>query len=64
MQTFTTAQKFNGTRPALRLLTIVIAIACTLTGATLSAAEHDDAALLGRLKDSKHSLADGITQSE
>lgn len=64
MQTFTTAQRFSGTRPALRLLTIVIAIACALTGATLSAAEHADAALLGRLKDSKHSLADGIKQSE
>lgn len=64
MQTFTTAQKFSSTRPALWLLNIVIAIACALTGATLSAAEHDDSALLGRLKDSKHSLAAGIAQSE
>jgi len=64
MQKFTTAQRFSGTRPALRLLTIVIAIVCALTGALLSAAEHDDAALLGRLKDSKHTLASGIAQSE
>jgi uncharacterized membrane protein YkoI len=48
----------------LRFFTIFVAIACALTGASLSAAEHDDSALLARLKDSKHSLAEGIKQSE
>ena len=64
MQTLTTSQKLNSTRSTLRVFTNIIAIACALTGASLSAAEHDDAALLGRLKDSKHSLTDGINQSE
>jgi len=39
-------------------------IAATLAAGAMLAAEHDDQALLGRLKDSKHSLADGITQSQ
>ena len=64
MQTVTTFQKCSGTRSTLRRFTAAIALTCALVGASLSAAEHDDAALLGRLKDSKHSLADGIAQSE
>ena len=64
MKTITTSQKLNSTRSTLRAFTNIIAIVCALTGASLLAAEHDDAALLARLKDSKHSLADGIKQSE
>jgi uncharacterized membrane protein YkoI len=64
MQTFTTAQKSGSTPTVSKFFAIIIAIACALTGASLSAAEHDDAALLGRLKDSKHSLAAGIAQAE
>jgi len=64
MKTVTTLQKLNGTQSVMRLFTIVITIACALAGTSLTAAEHDDGALLARLKDSKHSLADGIKQSE
>lgn len=64
MQSFTTSQKLSSNRPTLKSLSAVIAIGFALTGASLPAAEHDDSALLGRLKDSKHSLADGIAQSE
>jgi uncharacterized membrane protein YkoI len=64
MQTIERSQKFSSANSALRLFTTVFAIASSLTGASLSAAEPVDAALLGRLSDSKHSLADGIKQSE
>ena len=45
-------------------LALVVALGLTLTGGFLRAAEQDDAVLLGRLKDSKLSLAAGIAQSE
>jgi len=52
------------TRFTLKPFIPLVVIACALTTARLSAAEHGDAALLGRLKDSKHTLAAGIAQSE
>jgi uncharacterized membrane protein YkoI len=42
----------------------VLAVCALLTGSLACAAESNGAALLSRLKDSKHSLADGIAQSE
>jgi len=63
MQTYSTSQKLSS-RSVLKLFAAAIAIGFALSGAPLPAAEHDDGALLGRLKDSKHTLADGIAQSE
>lgn len=57
MQTFST-------RFTLKSFIPLVAILCALHSPRLPAAEHDDAALLGRLKDSKHTLAAGIAQSE
>jgi uncharacterized membrane protein YkoI len=45
-------------------IALVVALGATLTGGLLHAAEQDESALLGRLKDSKQSLAAGIAQSE
>jgi uncharacterized membrane protein YkoI len=45
----------------------ILALSASITlsgGAALSAAEGDDQALVTRLKQSKHSLAEGITQAE
>lgn len=64
MKTSTTMQRLSSTWSVSKSFAAIIAIACALTGAALPAAEHSDEALLGRLKDSKHSLADGIAQSE
>jgi uncharacterized membrane protein YkoI len=50
--------------PKFSITAAVLMLAAVLAAPSLSAAEHDDSALLGRLKDSKHSLADGIKQSE
>ncbi len=50
---------FNGIRAGLALFTLFLAVV-----AFPSFAAEDNGALLGRLKDSKHSLADGIKQSE
>jgi uncharacterized membrane protein YkoI len=50
--------------PNFSVAAAVLLVAAALAAPSLSAAEHDDSALLGRLKDSKHSLADGIKQSE
>lgn len=54
----------NRTTSTLKSLVSIAIIAISLVGISLSAAEEDGGALLGRLKDSKHSLADGIAQSE
>jgi uncharacterized membrane protein YkoI len=48
----------------LRFLASIVVVATALAGVPLSAAEQDEGALLGRLKDSKHTLTDGIAQSE
>lgn len=42
----------------------LLILAATLAGQSLLAAEGGDDALLAKLKDTKHSLADGIAQSE
>jgi uncharacterized membrane protein YkoI len=60
MKTPTAYRSFNIVRSTLKLSTFVAAMIVSAA----FAAEHDDGALLGRLKDSKHSLADGIKQSE
>jgi len=60
MKTLAAHRSFNIVRSSLKLSALVVA----LTVSAAFAAEHDDGALLGRLKDSKHSLADGIKQSE
>ncbi len=48
----------------LRTGAVLLIGAALLAGASLTAAEQNDDALLMRLKDRKHSLADGIRQSE
>jgi uncharacterized membrane protein YkoI len=60
MKTSAANRSFNIVRSTLKLSTFVAAMIVSAA----FAAEHDDGALLGRLKDSKHSLADGIKQSE
>jgi uncharacterized membrane protein YkoI len=51
-------------RSFLQTCAALAASALILSSASLLAAEGGDDALLARLKDSKHSLADGIAQSE
>jgi uncharacterized membrane protein YkoI len=51
---------FSVVRAVLKFSVFIV----VLTYFPVFAAEHDDSALLGRLKDSKQSLADGIKQSE
>jgi uncharacterized membrane protein YkoI len=50
--------------PHFSIIAAALMLAAAVAAPSLFAAEHDDSALLGRLKDSKHSLADGIKQSE
>lgn len=51
-------------RSLLRACVAITAAALMLSGVSLVAADGGDDALLTRLKDSKHSLAEGIKQSE
>jgi len=44
--------------------TIAVILLGVFNSVSLSAAEHNDDALLGKLKSSKHSMAEGIKQSE
>ncbi len=48
----------------LKTTATLIALAGALGGLSLAAAEEGEDGLLGKLKDSKHSLADGIAQCE
>lgn len=48
----------------LKTAATLIALAWALGGLSLAAAEEGEDALLAKLKDSKHSLADGIAQCE
>src|SRR5829696_461418 len=59
MKTTATARMFNTLGSTVKWSALLVALAAS---AVLAA--EDDGALLGRLKDSKHSLADGIKQSE
>jgi hypothetical protein len=49
---------------AVRHLSVLVSAFIALVGASVRAAEGSDSVLLSRLKQSKHSLADGIAQSE
>jgi uncharacterized membrane protein YkoI len=60
----TTLRSLSSIPSRFRCSATLIAIACALTSVSLPAAEQSDEALLGKLKDSKFSLADGIAQSE
>jgi uncharacterized membrane protein YkoI len=65
MRKVITNHRFNSpTTLKLKSLAGVLAITAALISVSASAAEESEGALLGRLKDSKHSLADGIKQSE
>src|SRR5215213_5654086 len=59
MKTSTATNMFKVIRSSLKLSALLV-----LVGASSALAAEDDGALLGRLKDSKHSLTDGIMQSE
>jgi uncharacterized membrane protein YkoI len=56
--------KFSNMCSSLKSSVVVMSLVMTLAVGSVFAADQDDAAWLGKLKDSKHSLADGIAQSE
>ena len=64
MKTSISQSKFSHVCSSLKSSAVVMVLAGMLTASSMFAADQDDGAWLGKLKDSKHSLADGIAQSE
>jgi uncharacterized membrane protein YkoI len=64
MKTAINSARFSYMRSSLKSSVVVVALAGMLAASSVFGADQDDAAWLGKLKDSKHSLADGIAQSE
>lgn len=64
MKTSIQQSKFGNVCSSLKSSAVIMALVGTFAASSIFAAEQDDGAWLGKLKDSKHSLADGIAQSE
>ena len=64
MKTSISRSRFNKVCSSFKSSAVVLALVGTLAASSGFAAGEDDTALLGKLKDSKHSLADGIAQAE
>jgi uncharacterized membrane protein YkoI len=64
MKTSTNQSKFRNICSSLKSSGAVMALVGILGVSSVFAADQDDAAWLGKLKDSKHSLADGIAKAE
>ena len=64
MKSSTNPSPYTLLRSAIRTATAILAGATLLSTLSSQAADQEDDVLLGKLKESKHSLVEGITQSE